>query len=33
MSEDELKQSAIFMATFAWHAAMHDEKIQRPTAR
>jgi hypothetical protein len=27
MSEDELKQSAIFMATFAWQAAMADEKI------
>ncbi len=33
MSEDELKQSAIFMATFAWQAAMHDEKIPRPTAK
>ena len=29
MSEDELKQSAIFMATFAWQAAMSDEKIPR----
>jgi hypothetical protein len=29
MSEDELKQSAIFMATFAWQAAMNDEKIPR----
>ena len=29
MSEDELKQSAIFMATFAWQAAMADEKIPR----
>ena len=26
MSEDELKQSAIVMATFAWQAAMADEK-------
>jgi carboxypeptidase Q len=33
MSEDELKQSAIFMAAFAWQAAMHDEKIQRATAK
>jgi hypothetical protein len=29
MSEDELKQSAIFMATFAWQAAMSDEKVPR----
>jgi hypothetical protein len=29
MSEDELKQSAIFMATFAWQAAMTDERIPR----
>jgi Zn-dependent M28 family amino/carboxypeptidase len=29
MSEDELKQSAIVMATFAWHAAMRNEKIPR----
>jgi hypothetical protein len=29
MSEDELKQSAIVMATFAWQAAMADEKIPR----
>jgi len=29
MSEDELKQSAIFMATFAWQAAMNDERIPR----
>jgi hypothetical protein len=29
MSEDELKQSAIFMATFAWQAAMADQKIPR----
>jgi len=32
-SEDALKQSAIFMATFAWQAAMQDEKIQRTSAR
>ena len=29
MSEDELKESAIFMAMFAWQAAMADEKIPR----
>jgi hypothetical protein len=29
MSEDELKESAIFMATFAWQAATADEKIPR----
>jgi hypothetical protein len=29
MSEDELKQSAIVIATFAWQAAMADEKIPR----
>jgi hypothetical protein len=29
MSEDELRQSAIFMATFAWQAAMAEEKIPR----
>ncbi len=28
MSESDLKQSAIFMATFAWQAAMTDEKIR-----
>jgi hypothetical protein len=33
MSEDELKQSAIVMATFAWHAAMHEEKIPRASAK
>ena len=33
MSEDELKQSAILMATFAWQAAMADEKIPRMPAR
>jgi hypothetical protein len=30
MSEDALKQSAIFMATFAWQAAMAEQKIPRP---
>jgi carboxypeptidase Q len=29
MSEDELKQSAIVLASFAWHAAMRNEKIPR----
>ena len=29
MSEDELKESAIVMATFAWQAATADEKIPR----
>jgi hypothetical protein len=29
ISEDALKQSAIFMATFTWQAAMSDEKIPR----
>ena len=33
MSEDELKQSAIFMAAFAWQAAMDHEKIRRTTAK
>jgi hypothetical protein len=33
MSEDELKQSAIVMATFAWQAAMADEKIPRMPAK
>jgi len=33
MSEDELKQSAILMATFAWQAAMADEKIPRMPVR
>jgi len=32
MTEDELKESAIFMATFAWQAAMTDEKIPRMPA-
>jgi len=29
MSEDELKESAIFMAAIAWQAAMADEKVPR----
>jgi hypothetical protein len=29
MSDDELKQSAIVMATFAWHAATRNERIPR----
>jgi hypothetical protein len=29
MSEDELKQSAIVLATFAWHAAMRKDRIPR----
>ena len=29
MSVDELTQSAIVLATFAWHAAMRDERIPR----
>jgi hypothetical protein len=29
MSEDELKQSAIVMAVFAWHAAVRDARIPR----
>jgi len=33
MSEDELKQSAIVMATFAWQGAVRDEKIPRMPAR
>jgi carboxypeptidase Q len=33
MSDDELKQSAIFMATFAWQAAMFEERIPRPTGK
>jgi hypothetical protein len=33
MSEDELKQSAIFMATYAWQAAVLDEKIPRMTGK
>jgi hypothetical protein len=27
VTEDELKQSAIVLATFAWHAAQRNEKI------
>jgi hypothetical protein len=33
MTEDDLKQSAIFMATFAWQAAMQDGKIPRAPNR
>jgi Zn-dependent M28 family amino/carboxypeptidase len=33
MSEDELKQSAIFMATFAWQAAMFEEKMPRSATK
>jgi Iap family predicted aminopeptidase len=33
MSEEELKQSAVVMATFAWQAAMHDNKIPRMPAK
>lgn len=32
MSEDELKQSAVVMATFVWHAAVRDSKIPRAGA-
>jgi len=32
-SEDQLKQSVVFMATFAWRAAMADEKIPRVAAK
>ena len=32
-TEDALKQSAIFMATFAWQAAMAEDKIQRMPAK
>jgi hypothetical protein len=32
-SEDALKESAIFMATFAWQAAMAEQKIPRVPAR
>lgn len=32
-SEDELKQSAVVMASFAWHAAMRDDRIPRPAPR
>jgi Zn-dependent M28 family amino/carboxypeptidase len=33
MSEDELKESAVVMATFAWQAAVADEKIPRMPAK
>jgi hypothetical protein len=33
MSVDELKQSAVFLATFAWHAAMRNDRIPRGSAR
>jgi hypothetical protein len=33
VTEDELKQSAIVMATFAWQAAMADQKIPRMPAK
>ena len=33
VSEDDLKQSAVFMATFAWQAAMLEEKVPRTTAK
>ncbi len=33
MTGDELKQSAIVMATFAWHAAMRPDKIPRVGVR
>ena len=33
MSEDSLKQSAVFMATFAWQAAMMEQKIPRTAGR
>ena len=35
VTEDELKQSAIVLATFAWHAAQRNEKIppRAPRAR
>jgi len=29
VTEDELKQSAIVLASFAWHAAQRNEKIPR----
>jgi hypothetical protein len=32
MNEDDLKQSAIVMATVAWQAASRDGKIPRPPA-
>jgi hypothetical protein len=33
MSEDELAQSAVFLAHFAWQAAMRDQKIPRPQSQ
>jgi Iap family predicted aminopeptidase len=33
MSEDELKQSAVFMATFAWQAATFEQRIPRKPAQ
>jgi carboxypeptidase Q len=35
VTEDELKRSAIVLATFAWHAAQRNEKIppRAPRAR
>lgn len=33
VSEKDLKQSALVMAVFAWHAAMRDQKFPRPTAQ
>jgi hypothetical protein len=33
MSEEELRQSAIFLAHFAWQAAVRDERIPRAQAR
>jgi Zn-dependent M28 family amino/carboxypeptidase len=33
MTEDELKQSAIFMATFAWQAAVAENTVPRAAAR
>jgi carboxypeptidase Q len=33
LGEDDLKQSAVFMATFAWQAAMRDQKIPRGARR
>jgi hypothetical protein len=33
MSEDDLKESAIFMATFAWQAAMMDGRIPRAATK
>jgi len=33
MSEDELAQSSVFLAHFAWQAAMRDQKIPRPQSQ